>query len=67
MVHGLVLAEVRRLVVWQRGIDFESKGGEVTVIARKKEKMPKVEFDLKAIKKIKNRKKKVSKASRERR
>jgi len=33
---------------------------EVIVIARKKIKMPKVEFDLKAIKKIKRRKKKIN-------
>jgi len=33
---------------------------EVVVIARKKVKMPQVEFDLKAIKKIKRRKKKIS-------
>ena len=33
---------------------------EVIAIARKKVKMPQVEFDLKAIKKIKRRKKKIS-------
>jgi hypothetical protein len=32
----------------------------VIVIARKKVKMPQVEFDLKAIKKIKRRKKKIN-------
>ena len=38
-------------------IDVEAKRGEVIVIARKKVKMPKVEFDMKVIKEIKKRRK----------
>ena len=51
-------------------VDFESKGGKVIVkkmrerrkgAGRKKVKTPKVDFDLKAIREIKERKKKVCK------
>jgi len=52
-------------------IDFKAKTKEVIVIARKKEKMPQVEFDLKAIRKIKKRRKRFyardSKQSKQRR
>jgi len=48
--------------------NFEAKRGEVMVIRRKqvirgskKEKMPKVEFDMKAIKEIKKRRKRSQK------
>ena len=38
-------------------IDFKAKRKEVIAMARKKEKMPQVEFDMKAIRKIKKRRK----------
>ena len=50
------------------GINFGAKRGEVMVIrrkqvirGRKKEKMPRVEFDMKAIKEIKKRRKRSQK------
>ena len=68
MVKGCICTESRSLVVGHCEIDFKSKREVVMVIkrkqvkrVRKKVKMPQIEFSRKAIKEIKNRKKRMRK------